>query len=402
MRYSYAPLFLCLVPATTLCSIAPASASPFLRSSANAAVRHVSGSRGKIGPILTTAHGGLMVGWDVDQNGNDGLLAEADQNVSILESFDLATAKITSLGSRQPAHQGNAIRQYFVEKILANDVALVDDDFLIMKTFTRNDTFPLVSPAKGAKITGEWTPPHRHNLLVQWVADNQTTTQDAVVADTNKPTGGVIHLLLSDVAKNTFGPTTHFPTHPGQVWGGPQLVALDTSTNHAVVGTQLDIGSIFNPFESPSFGVFDVNTGSVLSVYSPNVGSGAIMGIAIDSKTHMMCTTTSTDSNVEFYNLTTGAAFAVPFPGLHGQLNSGGAVAVDQLHHLFIVTQPSVGSFNSTVFVYAENGNLLESIPGFSFSNTFAAIFAYVAVNPKMRIGYATGPNENQIQQFTY
>lgn len=40
--------------------------------------------RGKLGPMLTSANGGVILGWDVDQNGNDGLLAEGDKKASIL------------------------------------------------------------------------------------------------------------------------------------------------------------------------------------------------------------------------------------------------------------------------------------------------------------------------------
>jgi hypothetical protein len=29
-------------------------------------------------------------------------------------------------------------------------------------------------------------------------------------------------------------------------------------------------------------------------------------------------------------------------------------------------------------------------------------VFAYAAVNPSLRIGYASGPNTNQLQSFTY
>jgi hypothetical protein len=45
---------------------------------------------------------------------------------------------------------------------------------------------------------------------------------------------------------------------------------------------------------------------------------------------------------------------------------------------------------------------MVFSISGFNFSNTFPALFAYVAVNEKLRIGYASTANADQLQSFTY
>jgi hypothetical protein len=180
----------------------------------------------------------------------------------------------------------------------------------------------------------------------------------------------------------------------------PYDVAQDTSTTHIVVPMQL-FSYPFDPFESPSFDLLNPKTGK-FTIFSPNAGSGSVMGVAIDATTHRMCTTTSEDSDVEFYDLKAQTGFAEPFPGEGGEGLGGGAVAVDPVNHLFIVTQPSAPSGGSIVYVYDEQGNLQETITGFNFPNTFSAVFAYVAVNPNARIGYATGPTDDQLQSFTY
>ena len=57
---------------------------------------------------------------------------------------------------------------------------------------------------------------------------------------------------------------------------------------------------------------------------------------------------------------------------------------------------------DSAIVVYDENGKLVESIPGFHFSNSSSVIPVRVAVNPTLRMGWVDGPGINQIQQFFY
>jgi hypothetical protein len=209
-----------------------------------------------------------------------------------------------------------------------------------------------------------------------------------------------LQLLVSNVGANSFQspialPTTH------QVFETPNIVAQDTAANIAVVPTQLFNSSIFDPFEPPSFDIYNYAT-QTHRIFSPNVGSGAVQGIAIDSTTHMMCTTTAEDSNVEFYDLRAGTGFAVNLPNGGGEGTGGGAVAVDELHHLFIVTQPAGELASASVYVYDESGTLREAIGGFDFSNRFAAVFAYVAVNPTLRIGYVSTATADHLRSFTY
>ena len=370
---------------------APTSAAHNALEFAQSELRRNSGA---LGPVLTAADQGTITGWDVDTSSDYGLLSAGFKNGTRLETFELKSAKITKLGSQQRGTQGGFERQFVVFKILANKLALVQDVKFNPNTFARDDTYPTVSPADHAKVTGHWTPPHPKKLLLQWVSFNQSTTTNAIFADYPG-----LSLFVSNVAGNSFQRPIKFPSN--QVFQTPNLVAQDTRANVAIVPTQLFIGSFFDPFEAPSFNVYALST-KKHSVFSPNVGSGQAQGIAIDSTTHMMCTTTADDSNVEFYDLKAQTGFAVPLPNGSGEGTGGGAVAVDEIHHLFLVTQPAGFLASASVYVYDEKGNLRESIGGFNFSNTFAAVFANIAVNTQLRVGYTSTANADELQSFTY
>ncbi|MBV9718310.1 MAG: hypothetical protein JOZ77_03265 [Candidatus Eremiobacteraeota bacterium] len=382
--------------------------APDASQSASSASRShvVSGTRGALGPVLTAAASGTITGWDVDQSEGIGLLSAGYKNGTRLETFDLKTAKIIKMGSFQNGGSGSITRQYIVLRILANDVALVDDLNFHYQGFQRYDTFPTVSPIAKARVTGHWTPAHRKDLLVNpsegWVAVNQDTSANLIMADRDihRSKGGKLELIGSDVAKDTFMKPPRLTPH--QVYQPPYLVMQDTAANEAIVPVQLYVNGLYNPFEAPSFDLYEQSSGKH-SVVSPALGSGSVMGGAVDSTTHMMCTTTSEDSDVEFINLTTKTGFAENMPNGIGEGSGGGAVAVDELNHLFIVTQPAGSLLNTaSIYVYNEKGNLLESISGFDFENASAAVFAYVAVNPQLRIGYVTTANAAQLQSFSY
>jgi hypothetical protein len=134
-------------------------------------------------------------------------------------------------------------------------------------------------------------------------------------------------------------------------------------------------------------------------------GAGFVNGLAVDSTTGIACTTTELNAQVEFYDLARQTGIAVQLPGTTetSQLNSGAAVAVDEVNHLFLVADPVYApTGDSAIVVYDERGHFIEAITGFSFSNAFRAVPVRVAVNPSTRTGYVDGPGVNQLQQFFY
>ena len=166
------------------------------------------------------------------------------------------------------------------------------------------------------------------------------------------------------------------------------------------------IRSRYNPHESPTFYVMDAASGKHLRSFY-GVGFGFPNGMAIDPTTDTMCTTTTGDTDVEFYNLSTGKGKAVQIPILYskGLLTNGAAVAADPIHHLFLVAQldSTFSPYGSTVIVYDEHGKLVEYINGFDFfPSPYSVVIPHLAVNPAKRTGYVNGPHANELQEFTY
>jgi hypothetical protein len=86
--------------------------------------------------------------------------------------------------------------------------------------------------------------------------------------------------------------------------------------------------------------------------------------------------------------------------GATNQANSGGAVAVDPIHKLFLIGQEfsSVGA-GSSIQVYDEQGNFIEAVNGLKLP----ASSAYMALHPSQRAGYViVTPDLTELQSFTY
>jgi hypothetical protein len=136
------------------------------------------------------------------------------------------------------------------------------------------------------------------------------------------------------------------------------------------------------------------------------LSAGLVNGLAVDSTTHVAATTTELNAQVEFYNIKQRkgiTAVQLPGTGPSDQLNSGAAVAVDPVDHLFLVADPVYApTGGSAIVVYDEAGNVVESITGFNFSNASRVIPIRIAVNPATRTGFVDGPGDNQLQQFFY
>ncbi len=80
-----------------------------------------------LGPVVTSQFGGQIFGWDIDQNGNDGVLAETvlgSQVTNAIETFNESTGKITKV--IQKRQRLNANVEPVVDAIAGSDVGIVD------------------------------------------------------------------------------------------------------------------------------------------------------------------------------------------------------------------------------------------------------------------------------------
>ena len=340
--------------------------------------------------FVNTALGGFILGYDIDQNGTEGILAEALSlgngtfNVAV-ETFDQRTGKILKIASQQ-----NATKNDFVALgIYGSSVGLVEFE-KVRGQFVNQRLYGTVNPLNSNKLTGKWTPPLTNNQIIIGMGASQGATNTAVMASS----GFNSLVFSSDVAANTFGPLI---TLTDTIFGfnDSPVMAIDTQANQAVVAAST--GGIL---ENPQLAQVDLTTGNTIQFRG--LGFGFVNGIAVDSTKHLACTTSEVDFSMELYDLTNQFSILVqPLQGATNQSQSGGAVAFDPVHKLFLIGQEvsSVAPSGSSVLIYDERGDFIKSVDGLSLP----ASPVNIAINPTQRIGYVlVTPNLNQLQGFKY
>lgn len=343
--------------------------------------------------IVNTKFGGQIFGFDIDQNGTEGILSEAQtlSNGNVLaavETFDQKTGKILSVLAKTETQD-----DFVTLGVAGTSVGLVEHEHVI-KFLDVQRTFGVVNPLSGNKATGKWTPLGKTHLLNQ-VSRNQGATNNAVFAIDNGGTF-IAWVFSSNVAANTFGPIVKI-TDSFNFGSVPPPMAYNTVTNEAVLGGG---DGCFGC--RPVIGLADL-TKATFAEFS-GIGFGFVNGIAVDSADNIACTTTEDDANVEFYNLTTQAAFTVVLPNSgQQQIFSGADVEFDPVHKVFFIAQPvSSSSSGSSIYIYNTQGVLEGTLNGFNFSNASSVIPVHIALNPKARTGFVDGPSGNQMQGFSY
>jgi hypothetical protein len=338
---------------------------------------------GKLGPILTVpGAGGTIFGFDIDQHGGD----------AVVDEFDQASAKITKV----IASLKNSPNDYVVDGIFGADVGLVDNE--ISRNGGIVPDYRVLDPVTGGAFTGSWMPPVARDRVLEY-AENQTTSTSILFA-IELDNGDAPNVIVSNIAAGTFAPVIRLDPNAFALGAQPQL-AQDFILDDAVLASSPDFGRPGGT--APLIETIDLSSHAIKKFNGFNngpFGAGYVNGLAVDSNTHIACTTTELNSSVEFYDLQrqSGITVSLPDTTTGDQLNSGWSVAVDTVNRLFFVTQPfdSVTKTGSAIYAYNEHGNLIESIHGFAFS------FPSIAINPSLRIGYVNGPAANQLREFTY
>lgn len=382
-----------LLVASLLAGCGGGASSPPLVPSAGESARslHTRHPAVGLGNVLTSKNGQIF-GYDIDQNGTDGVLATAFD----VETFNDDTGKITTSFPKRP----RSTTSYSADGIAAGDVGLITRYVTPKSSIYAKRYYDVMNPVTKNKFTGKWTPPVK-DIQVEDFGPNQATSTSAVFAIELKKQDIPI-LFASNVAKNTFGKV--FQLNPSFFSLGDQpQVAQDSTTNQAVIATSPDGGRVGG--EAPINVLVDLTTGKETQWNGLNngpFGAGFVNGLAVDSTTGIAATTTELNAQVEFYNLAkeTGTYVQLPCTGPSSQYNSGAGITNDPVNGLFLVSAPFYcsGSQGSAVVVYDENGTLVESITGFSLPIGAGG----VAIDPSKRMGWAVGPGVNQLQQFYY
>ena len=359
-----------------------------------------------IGPGTTLVHsqfGGQIFGFDIDQNGTEGVLSEAQtlSNGNVLaavETFDQTTGKILKVVAKTETQD-----DFLTLGIVGTSVGLVEREHVTGFSVTQR-IYEMLNPLSSNKFTGVWTPPLNANDIITGMSRNQGVATTAVLYFENTGNNFDTFVFGSNVAENTFTPAVDL-TDTTFMTSNEPVVAYDSLTNEAVVASS--DAAVGGP--APKIALVDLTTGTV-NEFNGLRGpypfrQGAINGLAVDSEDGIACTTTEVDFRVEFYNLNTQTGFAHVLPNATGQLQSGSDVEYDPVNKLFFVAQSvsSTGS-GSSIQVYNTKGKLVESLNGFNFSNASNVVFTHIALNPSNRTGYVDGPDSGvtDIQSFTY
>lgn len=359
----------------------------------------------EVGPgttIVQSMFGGQIFGFDIDQNGTEGVLSEAQdiglkgKILAAVETFDQATGEILTVVKKIQTKD-----DFVTLGIVGNSVGLVEREH-VQGLFVVKRIYEELNPVSANKFTGKWKAPLASDDIIMGVSRNQGaggTFTNAVLVFEN---GGNDDTFVfgTNLTTKKFGPQIVL-TDPTFFFSNGPVMEYDTVTNQAVVAAS--DGAVGGP--APQIALVDLTTGNVTQFTGilgpPPFHQGYVNGIAVDSEDGIAVTTTELDAQVEFYNLKKKSGFAVLLPGQPGQLQSGENVEYDPVNKLFLVAQPfsSTGP-GSSIQVYDTKGNLVESLNGFSFPISTSAMFA---LKPSQRSGFVYGPSGMaELQSFTY
>jgi WD40 repeat protein len=342
--------------------------------------------------------GGLIFGFDIDQNGNLGVLSEAnilnDGTVqAAVETFDQTTGAILKVVKRSQTKD-----DFVTLGIAGNSIGLIEREHPIT-TFNVQRTFRAMNPLSSGVLNASWTPPIDQQHIITRVSRIQGGNVAFLATDVSGPHIPVV--FASNVAANTFTPVTAITDNDFNFENDP-FIAYNSVTNQVVLGHNTNSQFIV----PPKIGIVNLATGSFFKF--KGLGLGVINGIAVDSEDNVISSTTSFDPAVQFYNMNTGSRINVLLPNTTENDGTfrGQAVEYDPVNKLFLVAQPftSTGSSGSSIQVYDIDGTFVESVDGLNFNGTGNVFSVHIALNPAQRTGFVDGPSPTvtQIQSFTY
>jgi hypothetical protein len=340
------------------------------------------------------------LGFDIDQNGSEGLLSEfntvGNNCPYATETFSRVTGKIVKVVS-----QGKGVNCETGEAtwgIAGTSVGLVEHQHSLGIGRPLHTTEKTLNPVEQNHISGNWTPPFDKNAYIGEVSRNQGTAINAYQVYDVKTQ--LTYVFGSDVAKNSFGPIVQIPY---LIYG---YIGLNTKTNTAV------LASPTAPFGPTEIILADLATGKTRS-FGMGLGSGEVMGIAVDSEDDIAVVATFADASVSFYDLKNETGFSEVLPFIPQNCDNACTaydVEYDPIHKLFLVAQPissqQANANFSTIYVYNTKGDLLETLNGFQFTTARFDLFpVHIALHPSDRSGFVDVTNNlgvGGIQSFRY
>jgi hypothetical protein len=358
-----------------------------------------------IGGNGVTVHGqfgGDIFGFDIDPNGDEGLLCEAVFNSdgtvhTAIETFDQTTGAIIAVVMESTKSSDD----FVTLGVVGRSIGIVEQEHL-RSLFHVARRYRLLNPLDSNKLNAPWTPGLDQNHIINQVKPSQADNDDVAVLalDTSIPPTPLV--FTSHVAANRF--SDFFPiTDPVFTAEGPPLIAYDNVRHQVILGH--DFPSEFTV--PPRIGFLDLATGGFTQIVGQ--GFGAINGVAVDTADGVLCTDTHADSGVQFYDAKTRSVLITKLlPGAQPNTltAAGGDIAFDPINKLFLIAQRFAdGLLNnaSCIQVYDTGGEYVETVYGLEFQDGFNVFPTHIALNPSRRLGFINGPNLNDsLQAFTY
>ena len=166
------------------------------------------GIGGKV--FVHSQFGGQIFGFDIDQNGTEGVLSEAQtlgggKVLAAVETFDQKSGKIISVVTMTETTD-----DFLTQGVVGNSVGLIEHEIeTSLFRVTRN--FQIINPLSSNQFTGVWTPPigSQHIIMPGSVSRSQGVPNVAVFAYDNSD-NFIPYVFSSNVAANTFGPVVQF------------------------------------------------------------------------------------------------------------------------------------------------------------------------------------------------
>jgi hypothetical protein len=337
--------------------------------------------------VVSPEFGGQIAGYDIDQNGTEGLLTEQKtlKNGNILsavETFSQKTGKIVAVIRKGVTQFDDDIPI----GIVGNSTGIVLHEHAASGGAIR--TYHLISPLDANKYTGRWQPPHFDSKdIVFGVSHDQQSTTAAFLVLHNIYPGTTNFTFKEDMQNKAFGKEITMTDPYFEPFTEPAF-ALDVKTNTGVLASSEGCN-----YCTAEIGLANLDSGKFDEFQG--LGKG-LQGLAVDSEDGIACTTSADDASVEFYDLKSQTGIIEVLPGGEGQAQSGFDVEYDPIHKLFLVFQPDGPGEHSYIQVYDPKGTLVDSID-FGPYNRFGG---YVALHPAQRSGFlGEGP---VLRSFTY
>ncbi|HEX8816096.1 MAG TPA: hypothetical protein VF753_11390 [Terriglobales bacterium] len=330
--------------------------------------------------VVMPKFGGQILGYDIDHNGTEGLLAEyvaenGGKNRVAVEVFDQKTGAITAV----VAEKNETLQDYAAIEINGDDLGLV----LFQKAGQNN--FLTLNPLTANKFTGVWTPPIKSGYGVSQMSVARGTNVAVFENDLN---AGDSYVVSSNVADNTFSSAVSLSSiiSVDEFLVNP-VIALGRTKDEVVLADSHDCPEKI-PSCASSIAMVNLTTGKITE-FDDDLGVGQVNGLAVDPVKGIAVTTTLADMGVEFYNLKAQTGFEEILPGATSEIQAGDDVEFDPVHKLFLVAQyTSTGDINNPqprVYVYNEAGKLMETVttlPRIPVSPT------RIVLNPSTRTGF--------------